>query len=346
MPYFRNVWYVAGWASELKSGGLLRRRLLEQAILMFRDQQGVPHALLDRCPHRFAPLSMGKWIDGVVECPYHGLRFDGGGQCVFNPQGDHIPQAAVVKHYPIVERYSALWIWMGDPGKADATLIPDFSFMDPEHWYVGTSSMLVEGNYELETDNILDLSHIEFLHPVFSTEAVRRGKVDCVGEGETIWSKRFMARDTLPEFLAHAFNIPPGELADRWLDVRWNAPACMALWAGAVVSGKPREQGTVVQQAHLFTPQDEHTTHYFYSISFPRALGSQGEQLARDNVAMLDQVFTNEDKPIIEAQARTMAGNEFWSLKPVLLRGDAAAVLARRVLAKQIAAQTREESSG
>jgi vanillate O-demethylase monooxygenase subunit len=116
----------------------------------------------------------------------------------------------------------------------------------------------------------------------------------------------------------------------------------MALWAGGVVSGQPREQGTQVTQAHIFTPRDAVSTHYFYSISFPRAMGPLGEQLARDQVRVLDQVFSDQDKPMLEAQARNMGGADFWSLNPVLLRVDTAAVTARRLLARLIAAESVE----
>lgn len=343
MPFLHNTWYVAAWAKELQPGTLLDRTLLEEEVLLFRDVEGAAHALVNRCPHRFAPLSMGKLMDGAVQCPYHGLRFNGSGSCVLNPHGP-IPKAARVRSFPLIERYSALWIWMGDPAKADASLIPDFSFLDPQTSYVGANSMLVNGNYELETDNILDLSHIEFLHPLFSTEAVRRGKIKCEQDGETVWCKRFITEDRLTGFLNQAYNMPDGALADRWLDVRWNLPACMALWTGAVASGQPQERGVVVPSAHIFTPQDERTTHYFYALSFPHAMGPAGEQAAQTRIGVFDEVFSKEDKPMIEAQARNMKGQEFWSLKPVLLAGDAAAVHARRILAKRMAAESEQAS--
>jgi len=346
LPYLRNTWYMFGWSTEVPTGKLLARTLLDLPLLMFRDADGMPCIITDRCPHRFAPLSLGTLCDGVVQCPYHGLRFDGTGHCVHNPHGTGVvPKAAVVKSYPVTERYGALWVWMGDSAQADPRLIPDYSFMDPELWYVGTGTLLVHVNYELETDNILDLSHIEFLHPLFATEAVRNGQIECVQDGDTIWSKRFITQDRLPEFLAQAFKIPPGELADRWLDVRWNAPACLALWSGGVISGRPRDLGTVTPFAHIFSPQSESSTHYFFSISYPRTMGPIGDELARDHVRILDQVFSEEDKPILEAQARNMGGAEFWSLKPVLLAVDTATVRARRLLAKRIAAEAEQFTS-
>jgi hypothetical protein len=104
---------------------------------------------------------MGQLCDGgaSLQCRYHGLRFNGEGQCVFNPHGGGvIPKAAVVKSYFVVERYSAIWIWMGDPDSANDRKIPDMSFLDPQDWAVGTGKMDIDAPYELEIDNILDLS--------------------------------------------------------------------------------------------------------------------------------------------------------------------------------------------
>jgi vanillate O-demethylase monooxygenase subunit len=335
MSYLRNAWTIATWANELEPGKLLSRTLLDEPLVFYRDAEGQPQALLDRCPHRFAPLSMGQLRDGgaSLQCPYHGLRFDGSGACVHNPHGDgRVPAAARVRNYPVVERWSAIWIWMGDPARADATHIPDFSFNDPQHWAVGTGSMVVEAPYELEIDNILDLSHIEFMHPLFASEAVRRAEVTCEQKGDTVWCKRFMADDReVPDFLRQVFQVPDGPI-DRWLHVRWNAPAVMALWAGGVAGGQSTEQGIVSQQAHCFTPESRERTHYFYSIAFPRAMGSMAEALAAQNVAALRGPFENEDKPIVEAVGRRMSGAPLFDLKPVLLPGDAAAVRARRLL--------------
>jgi phenylpropionate dioxygenase-like ring-hydroxylating dioxygenase large terminal subunit len=54
--------------------------------------------------------------------------------------------------------------------------------------------------------------------------------------------------------------------------------------------------------------------------------------------------FMNEDKPMLEAQQRHMGGADFWSLRPVLLPGDAAAIRVRRELAKLI--ETEGKSAG
>lgn len=345
MTFLRNTWYVAAWSREVISGTLLRRRLLGEQIVLFRDAQGAAKALLDRCPHRFAPLSLGRLCDGgdSVQCGYHGLRFDTDGQCVHNPHGDgRIPKAAVVRAYPVIERFSAIWIWMGEANKADPALIPQFPFLVPEDNYVACDKIEIDSHYELESDNILDLSHIEFMHPLFSSDHVSQGRFECIQDGDTIWSKRFIEDDTLPAFLHNAFGFAPGQKADRWLDCRWDAPACMALWTGAVTAGDVREKGQEVAGAHIFTPETEARTHYFFASTFPRSMGPHAEQMAIESLAAATGpkgVFTAEDKPMIEAQAENMDGEDFWSLKPILLNIDAAAVRVRRLMAQKIAAE-------
>jgi len=341
MNFLRNTWYVAAWADDVEPGRLVAKRLLDEPIVLFRDADGLPRALHDRCPHRFVPLSMGRLVDGgaVLQCGYHGLRFDAQGRCVLNPQGASPPPRARVRPFPVVERHGALWIWMGDAPAADEARIPDFSFMDPATHYVATSSMIVAGYYELESDNILDLSHIEFVHPLFASANVSRAPIECVVDGETVWSKRFIADDELPEFLLQAFDVPPGSRADRWLEVRWNAPACLALWSGGVVSGQPRDTGRELPGAHLFTPETSSTTHYFFGSGLPRSLGPEAETAVRDAVAVgasPDGPFHREDKPMIEAQARAMGEADLWSLKPAMLPGDEPAARARRLLAGMI----------
>src|SRR5206468_7989224 len=106
---------------------------------------------------------------------------------------------------------------------------------------------------------------------------------------------------------------------DRWLDVRWDAPSCMYLQADMAITGTPREQGILTPQVHLFTPVSEQKTHYFYALALPKSLGEWAAEAATRNVAGLREPFLREDKPMVEAQQRAMAGRSFWKMKPVLL---------------------------
>ena len=346
MPYLMNSWYVAAWDNEISAGAPLARTFLDERIVMFRNAEGRAVALADRCPHRFAPLSMGTICEGAIQCAYHGLRFDSNGKCSHNPHGDgSIPKAAVVRSYPVVEQDSLIWIWMGDPAKADTASIPSFRFQNPDEWYVGKRYLYARANYLLETDNIMDLSHIQYLHPTtLGSGAVNEGHTTVEQDGNTVWSKRFVGEETLPDFLYDAVSIPRGTLVARWLDVRWDPPGVMWLQADIGVAGNPREQAVKTPGAHLFTPETESTTHYWFSMCFPKALGDLATQLGEANVEGVKQPFEFEDLPMLEAQQRAMNGKEFWSLKPVLLTGDAAAVRARRVMDKLISEQGAQSS--
>ncbi|MFZ2990819.1 Rieske 2Fe-2S domain-containing protein [Ideonella sp.] len=341
--YLKNVWYVAGWADEVAAGQLLARQICDERIVLFRDDEGQPRALFDQCPHRFAPLSMGKLCDGgrTVQCGYHGLRFGTDGRCSHNPHGDgRIPIKAVVRQYPVVERWSLLWLWMGEPEAADPALIPEFPFLDAASWYIGKDQMSIDANYVLESDNILDLSHIEYLHPgSLGAGTPGEGKTVVTQEGKVVWSRRFISNEVLPPFLYQATGLPDGALCDRWLDVRWNAPASMYLQADIGLAGKPREQSIQTPQVHLFTPVSANQTLYFYALAMPRFLGDWAEAAAQRAVMGLRGPFLSEDKPMVEAQHRAMAGRSFWDMSPVLLDIDGPAVRARRVLDQMLAAE-------
>jgi phenylpropionate dioxygenase-like ring-hydroxylating dioxygenase large terminal subunit len=336
MTYLRNTWYIAAWDYEVAPGSTFSRRLLDKPVVFYRDSNGTPHALANRCPHRFAPLHLSRVIGDRLQCRYHGLEFDGTGACVRNPQGDGaIPRTARVKAYPVAERHGALWIWMGDSAQADAERIPDFSSMDPAKRIVARDYLHARANYLLEVDNILDLSHIEFLHDSsLGSDAVKAAETSVEQVGHTVYSKRLTRNERLTEALERQYGIPPGTLLDRWLDTRWDAPGNMELWVGQAPAGSPdpRSVGKRVPFQHLFTPETATTTHYFFATSYPLRMGEEGRRRAEDDIRFLRAPFETEDLPMLEAQQSAMGDAEFWSLKPVLLPGDAAGVRARRVL--------------
>jgi vanillate O-demethylase monooxygenase subunit len=346
MKFLYNAWYPAGWATDIETGKMVAKTFLNQRIVMFRDSQGVVKALEDRCPHRFVPLHLGELKGDTIQCAYHGLTFDCSGACVLNPHGNGaIPKAAKVRSYPMAEVYGLVWIWMGDADKADQALISDFTELDPVKKFVGKSYLLVNANYVLENDNIMDLSHIEFLHKAsLGSSKVSEGKIDVVQVGDTVHSMRSTSAEKLTADLERMRGIPPGQLVDRWLDVRWNAPASMLLTTGFTYTGRPKEEGRELFSTHLFTPETESTTHYWFGIAFPRAMGPEGETLAEQNIKWLIQPFSKEDMPMLEAQQQTIGDRDFWSLNPVLLPSDGGAVRARRVLDRLI--KEEQESLG
>lgn len=333
--YLRNTWYVAAWASEVVRE-LFHRTILDEPVLLYRKEDGSAVAMADRCPHRFAPLHMGTLKGDSVECGYHGLRFDGSGKCVLNPHGDgRIPQAAKVKAYPLVERDSLLWIWMGDPAKADAAQIPDFAFLaDAARGTVG-GYLPTKASYLLLVDNLLDLSHTQFVHKGYQdTDAFLRGKHEVVQEGNTVHSNVWAPNGkAAPVFVKR---LPSADAdVDMWANMRWDPPSCLRLDIGVTLAGRPREEGAVQSlSAHILTPESEWTTHYFYANSRIDQVGDPQRDAA---VREWQRVgFSEQDKPMIEAVQRNMGTTDLMSLRPVLLSVDGGAVRARRVLAKLI----------
>jgi len=338
MGFLRRCWYAAAWADEVAPTTLLSRRILGEPVVLFRTADGHPAALHDRCPHRFAPLSMGRLVDDVIECGYHGLRFDRDGRCVLNPHGNGaIPSRACVRRFPLVERDGLLWLWPGDPAQADPAAIPELAFhADPAFQNV-KGYTLVDANYELLTDNLMDLGHIEFLHAgLLGSEAVRRARAEVTQDGTTVVSSRTTSHEILPPMLQQWYEAGSRPVT-RWFHTRWQPASAMKLTIGVQVDGEPRASAHESQGAHVLTPASDTQTHYFWSQG--RNWG--GHDAAKDalRLASLRQAFDTQDKPMIEAVQRNMGTTDLDALGPVLLGVDGGAVRARRVLAGLIAAE-------
>ena len=173
VEFLTDCWYVAALSSEVPAEGMFHRRILDTSVLIYRKADGVPVALHDRCPHRFAPLHLGKRIGDDVVCAYHALRFDCSGACTHNPHGNGlIPKAAKVRSFPLLERYGFVWIWMGEAALADPAKLPDFGPLDEgpstalAHTYIR-----MDVNYELIIDNVMDPMHGVYLHKQSHTMA-------------------------------------------------------------------------------------------------------------------------------------------------------------------------------
>jgi phenylpropionate dioxygenase-like ring-hydroxylating dioxygenase large terminal subunit len=162
--YLRNSWYVAALSSEIEVK-LTARRILGENIVVYRTESGEPVALEDSCPHRRLPLSKGRLLNDNIECGYHGLQFDLSGQCVAAPTQNRIPPSAIVRSYPVADRWGLLWIWMGDAGLSDDSLIINIENYGNPDWEITTGDALTCAcNYQYLTDNLLDPSHVAWVH--------------------------------------------------------------------------------------------------------------------------------------------------------------------------------------
>ncbi len=219
MQFLRNTWYAALWAQDLEAGQLVARIFLNEPVVLFRQADGQAAAIADVCAHRFSPLSKGKLVNGGhVRCPYHGLEFDGRGQCVGNPHGDgRIPTHMKVRCYPVQERHSLLWIWMGEE-PADPAKIPDFSLLDPDTGRQVSKRdwILMGAGYRLITDNLLDLSHTAVIHEgILGSEHTIRADLAVTQHGNQITVARSVPNVPAPGLCRP--DVPP-QWAGRFVD--------------------------------------------------------------------------------------------------------------------------------
>lgn len=163
----RDFWYPVVWSKDLPRKTPRAVELLGDPLVLFRDEQGAALCLLDRCPHRSAPLSGGRVRQGHLECPYHGWRFDGGGRCVLVPtlqSGQRIPRTAEVPSYPCTERQGLIWVWPGQPDKADVTAIPLHAELQSRQWRACEGYLDMDVQQDLVMENLLDPAHLPFTH--------------------------------------------------------------------------------------------------------------------------------------------------------------------------------------
>jgi phenylpropionate dioxygenase-like ring-hydroxylating dioxygenase large terminal subunit len=339
MRYLYNCWYMAAWADEVSKGDMLSRKLLDQRIVFFRDSANRVQALRDRCPHRFAPLSKGRVEGDVILCGYHGLGFDGSGTCTLNPHGP-LTRAHAVKSYPVQEAFRALWIWMGDPGKASRHLLPALGFVDAAPDTAFSKGYVAgKGHYQLWSDNIMDLTHADFLHPTtLGGGTFTRAKAK-VSEYEGKVRIRWDCMNEEPTPLMRSMRDMTGKV-DSWTEVEWSAPGIMTLRNGSVPTGTPRELGGSVLNLHIMTPESKDKTHYFFAST--RDFAEDNADLNAMFARIRQEIFTTEDEPMIAAQYCAMEGEEFWTLKPALLRIDEGSILVRRRLDRMISEEEQQ----
>src|SRR5690349_1803465 len=342
--YLRNAWYVAAWSDNLADGQLLSRTILKEPIVLFRKSDGHIAALQDRCPHRFAPLHMGKIVGGDrVQCPYHGLEFDSSGACVLNPHGTkNIPPRARVRSYPVTEKHKAIWIWMGEQ-PPDLAKVPDFSVLDnvPEMHATKRDRITIRANYELIIDNLLDLSHTSYLHDgILGNAQTVESDITVDLEGDDVIISRYASGVTAPGLFATQWPQRPDRV-DKFTRMRWMAPSTMRLLTGICPPGAAWESGTGYHAIHLLTPESDRTTHYFFTAvrfnvkTTDEALNRQ----IQDKISTTRRfAFEEQDAPVIEAQQQIIDAATIPT-DPVILAIDVGPVRYKRILQKMIAAE-------
>ena len=309
--FVKNAWYVAAWSKDV-GRELLGRILLGEYVVLYRREDGAPVALENRCPHRNLPLSEGRLTGDSIECGYHGLTFGCDGVCTHLPGSDEAPDWARVRRYPVAERHGWVFVWPGDPALADEASLPDFAHRNlDEDWVRVQGQTYVKAGYRLVLDNLLDLSHLTYVHGSTTGNRDLAEKADLATEtgDDSVRVTRWM-ENIEPALAFRQYGDFAGNI-DRWQVSRFIAPSYIDINNGAVDAGTGADAATrnadqgkwgfVVY--HAMTPETETTTHQFWTVAGHR-------DKVPDDMRRLfsDQMHgvLKEDLDIYEAQQRAI----------------------------------------
>ncbi|MFJ5778880.1 Rieske 2Fe-2S domain-containing protein [Streptomyces sp. NPDC093094] len=158
-------WYPVALSRRVRRERVIATSFAGERIALYRGRSGAVHALEDRCAHRQVPLSMGV-VDGeALRCCYHAWAYRGDGrisQIPYLAKGDRRPPRGV-RGYPVREAYGLVFVFPGDPEKAEATALPDVPAFGSPDYRTMTFSRTVRCHYSFMHENLLDMNH-QFLH--------------------------------------------------------------------------------------------------------------------------------------------------------------------------------------
>ena len=311
--FLKNCWYVAGWSDNYKNE-LKAQKILGEDIVFYRQRNGQAVALEDACPHRKLPLSLGQLNEDKVICGYHGLTFDGSGSCVAAPtQQKNIPKRAVVKSFPVIDRYRLLWIWMGDPDKANPNDIFNIENFDNPDWGYTDGGMLpIECNYLWVVDNLLDPSHVAWVHVTsFAGGGTDDQPLDLEKTDDGVIVSRWIYDQPPSPYYKDLLKFEGN--CDRKQHYEMCIPGIAlnkSVYTPPGTGGpdKPEVEKTYVNISYNFmTPVDEHNTLYIW---FQHRNTDPGDKSISEKMNAGARMAFLEDKTILEAVQKGMAEME------------------------------------
>ena len=355
--FLKNYWYAAGFPEEL-SREFLARTYLNETIVMFRKEDGTPVALEDRCAHRRVPLSLGRLIGDTVECGYHGLQYDCSGKCIKIPGQERIPPKVGVKSYPLIEKHRFLWIWMGDPKKADESLIPDYSMLDRPGLRISNIQFHMDAHVQLVIDNLLDLSHLTYVHGTTtgSPEISETADVRVVRKGDAVQVLRWM-EDVPPAPAFRQFGGFTGNI-DSWQVSEFSPPTYVRVSYGSAPAGHGIPDGDWYEDQgdwgfyvyHGLTPETEKRCHQYRYVVFKSGMGDPATieefRFQCDQIITEDSVLFPVQQESIDHDPAETSASDINSQVEVVHDGglSAARQIVDRLLAQQ--ANSKRKNGG
>jgi len=210
-----HQWFVA-CASRRLGKRPLRTRLQDTPLVVFRDNEGRPRALLDRCPHRNVPLSEGRVVEGRLQCRYHGWCFDGAGRCREVPglEGEaDLPSRRVASHATL-EQDGFVWVW-STADEVPSALPFRFPHLGEPGWGHVRRSYEVEATVHSVAENALDVPHTAFLHRGLFRKASRGIALEVIVRQGPGWVTAEYVGEPRPEGLLGRLMAPGGGTVDH-----------------------------------------------------------------------------------------------------------------------------------
>jgi vanillate O-demethylase monooxygenase subunit len=345
-PLIYNEWYCAGFGKEF-SGTLLKRKILGRNLVFYRTTVGEVVGLEDRCAHRSFPLSAGKLVNDEIVCAYHGFCYDKRGDCVNVPSQGRAPRVGV-RRYPLREIGRIVWIWMGDPALAEASHPPAQPWMTDPSWDSSTGYLHLPANYVGLHENLLDLSHIEYLHaktlglnsPGFAAAPFQV----MLGDGRIAIGRR-VEPTGLPPVFALSTGLGGITTAARVSRTDFLSPGIEQLSATYFDGSLPEGQRPEfeIRTAHIMTPESQTTTHYFIDHAWNWGQGdTELRKLMHEGLfaAFVEDV---EGLSLVEQTLASRDGDpEFFEIS---VAADGAAVAMRRHLFKRAAEEAAAQAA-
>lgn len=342
----QNSWYLAAWSAEVTTAPLARR-ICNKPVVLFRTLDGQPSALIDSCAHRGAPLSLGTVTERGIRCNYHGVVFGADGRCVMVPNQDRIPDKARVERFPLVEKQGMVWIWIGEADNADENLVIDYPFHDdPQHWPSRQAMAPVASNYLLIADNLLDATHLSYVHQATvggaSPDVHMRAQSTLRPTRNGLRLERRMQDAPPPP--AYTACVPFTGVVDRWQEFDFLAPSTVLQYSGAVPAGMDRATAGAprfdMRILHSATPATDTTCYYFWSV-----MNGHDTHDPHATEIIYQQIVSAiaEDKLFIERQQQMV--EELGEDRLFDNAADSPRIMARRTVRKFAAAQNGADRS-
>lgn len=334
-PY--NCWWVAAFRHEV-GRSLLSRWLLDTPVLLYRTESGEVVAMEDRCPHRAAPLSLGSLRGDRVECGYHGFQFGPDGRCAHVPTQDSVPPFSV-ESYPVRESGLHVWIYLGDRSVIDQVPPPpELPWATDPAFAVRSGQFDIAANYMLLKENVLDLSHLGYVHAKsFGITDWTTPPVVTTDDERVSFCQRFIERP-LPAGYAVSLGLEPGVIWNRETSGSYVSPA---LQVSSVDLSDPATPGAPPRGryrfAHATTPVDGRSMRYFWAVGRDHATQPDAMDAFEK---VIRQGFT-EDETMLEAiQKQADRSPRRGSSGERSVKADAAGVQARRQLERWMSRET------